>query len=136
MAMSQSFRRDFQVLEHASFSLMGKWAIGSTGAVGTKTGGKGMSLTRNSTGNYTIQLLGSKGVSARCNAILHCAVSIFVNDTDPTNDTDGHYVKMLAISDSAGTVTFQAQDEAGVVREIPSGGVVTVHLDGRLSSAA
>lgn len=34
--------------------LAGSWAIGSTGAVGTKTCGEGMTLTRTDVGDYTI----------------------------------------------------------------------------------
>lgn len=135
MSMSQSFRPWWGVLEPKAVELMGKWAIGGTGAVGTQTGGQGMSLTRTNVGLYTIQILGSKQVAARLQAILDCHVALFVNDTDPTNDTDAHWVKMLAISDSAGTVTFACVDEAGVVREAPSGAVITVSLKGRQSSA-
>ena len=135
MSMSQGFRPWWGVLEPKMVCLSGKWAIGGTGAVGTQTGGQGLSLTRNSAGNYTIQLLGSKQVAARLQAILDCHVALFVNDVDPSNDTDAHWVKMLAISDSAGTVTFQCVDEAGAAREAPSGAVITVTLFGRQSSA-
>jgi hypothetical protein len=134
--MSQSFRPAWGVLEPKLVTLVGNWAIGSTGAVGTKTGAKGMSLTRTGTGAYTIQLTGANGASVRATNILNCHVALFVNDTDPTNDTDGHWTKMLAISDSAGTVTFQCVDEAGVVREAPSGAVIAVTLHARLSSAS
>lgn len=34
----------------------GKWAIGASGAVGTKTGGTGMTLARTATGLYTLTL--------------------------------------------------------------------------------
>lgn len=105
--------------------LVGKWAIGASGAVGAQTRGTGLQLTRTGAGAYTIQLRHA-GANARANAILHCDVNVYVNDADPTNDTDGHYVKLLAISDTNGTVTFQAQDEAGVVREAPSGAVISV----------
>lgn len=133
--MSQTFRPMWGVLEPRFVILCGKWAIGSTGAVGTQTGAKGMSLTRTGTGAYTIQILGSKKVSGSLQAILDCDINLFVNDTDPTDDTDAHWVKKLAISDAAGTVTFQCVDEAGVVREAPSGAVICVTLRGRQSSA-
>src|SRR4029077_46614 len=99
------------------------------------TGGQGMLLPRTGTGAYTIQVKGSKQVSAAPKAIMNCNVSLFVDDADPTNDTDGHWVKLLAISDTAGTVTFQCVDEAGVVREAPSGAVICATLHATLSTA-
>ena len=130
----QSFKPFWGTLDAKVCKLAGRWPIGATGAVGTQVRGKGMTLTRTGVGAYRINLK-HKGSDARPVAFQHANVSVWVNDADPTNDTDGHYVKMLAISDSAGTLTFQTQDEAGVVREAPNGAVITVEVTYTLSSS-
>ncbi len=130
----QSFKPLWGTLDAKVCVLAGRWAIGGSGAVGTQTRGKGMALTRTGAGAYTLQLR-HKSSNARPVAFLHASVSLWVNDGDPTNDTDGHWVKMLAISDSAGTLTFQCVDEAGVVREAPSGAVISACVVYTLSSS-
>lgn len=132
--MHQSFKPLWGTLDSKVAVLSGKWAIGASGAVGTQTGAKGVSLTRTGAGAYTLQLR-HNGTNARAVAFLHADIGLWVNDTDPTNDTDGHQVKKLAISDSAGTLTFQCEDEGGTVREAPSGAVITVFIVIKLSSA-
>lgn len=134
MALSRDFFPAWGNSEPKTVVLLSKWAIGGTGAVGTQTGSM-MSLTRNSTGNYTVQCLGSGGVSASPKNIMNCSVQLYNSDTDPTNDTDAHFVKMLAIDDTAGTVSFLTVDEGGVTRDPPSGAVISVKLTARLSSA-
>lgn len=134
MAMSQSFCPLYGVLEKGLAILVGKWAIGSTGAVGTKTGGVGLTLARNSAGNYTIQLIGSRGVAARVFSILKPSIDIAVNDLDASNDTDSFRAKLVSVTDSTGAIVFICVDEADVVRELPSGAVVMVNLFVKLSS--
>jgi hypothetical protein len=133
-SMNQSFKPLWGTLDNKVAILAGKWAIGATGAVGTQTGATGVSLTRTGVGAYTLQLR-HNGANARANAILHAAVSVWVNDADPTNDTDGHYVKLKLITDSGSSMTFQVQDEAGVVAEAPSGAVISAVIFAKLSSA-
>lgn len=115
------------------FAITGKWAIGATGAVGTQTRATGLTLTRSGVGAYTLQLRDSNA-DARAVAILFCAVQAWVNDADPTNDTDAHQCKHKLITDSTGAITVQFEDEGGTVRELPSGAVVTVFLTGTISS--
>lgn len=133
--LSQPFKPLRGTSEPETVLLIGRFAIGATGAVGTKTGGQGLSLTRTDVGSYTLQLKGSNNVSAGVPAILHASCSVFNSDTDPSDDTDAHFVKMLAISSSAGTVTIQCVDEAGAVKELPSGGSISFLVAVKLSSA-
>lgn len=131
-AMNQSFKPLHGTLDSKVALLAGKWAIGASGAVGTQTGATGLLLTRTGAGAYTVQLR-HNGANARAVAMLHASVSVWVNDADPTNDTDGHYVKLLAITDSGTSFTFQCEDEAGVVREAPSGAVISMAVYVKLS---
>lgn len=131
--MSQIFKSQVKAIEPETRILAGSWAIGSTGAVGTKTGGSGMTLTRNSAGNYTVQLTGVRGVSAGVPALLYAKAELYVNDVDASNDTDSHAVFSLAKSSSGGTYNFLCVDEAGVSREAPSGAVIAVFAVIKLS---
>ncbi|HEX2612577.1 MAG TPA: hypothetical protein VHO02_03170 [Fibrobacteria bacterium] len=131
--LSQIFKSQVKAIEPETRILVGSWAIGSTGAVGTKTGGSGMTLTRNSAGNYTVQLTGVRGVSAGVPAFLHCQATLYVNDVDASNDTDSHVIWMLSKSASAGTASFMCVDEGGVSREAPSGATISVFAVVKLS---
>lgn len=106
--------------------IAGRWAIGSTGAVGAKSGGKGMTLTRNDVGKYTVQLVDADGTAASVPVILFASAAVFNSDLDASDDTDAHDVRLGAVSDSAGTLVLQAVDEALVAREIPSGASIAV----------
>lgn len=132
--LSQIFKSQVKAIEPETRILCGSWAIGGTGAVGTKTGGSAMTLTRNSAGNYTLQLKGVRGVSAGVPALLHVGVSLYVNDVDSSDDTDAHAINMLAKSSSAGTCSFLCVDEAGVSREAPSGAEISILAVVKLSS--
>lgn len=134
--MNQGFKPAYGVLETGYASLAGAWVIGATGAVGAKLGGQGMTLTRSGTGAYSIQLLGAKGVSVGVYAILHASVVAYNPDTDPSNDTDAHFIKMLDAVDSTGVITFQCVDEAGVVRELPNPAKLKAHVIVKLSKTA
>jgi hypothetical protein len=130
MSLNRVFKRDLAHLDAGAAILAGKWAIGSTGAVGTKTAGLGLSLSRSDVGSYTLQLTGSLGSAGRSKNLVHASIAVLVDDADPSNDTNGHFIKQLAVSDSAGTVTFAIVDEAGAVKEAPSGAVIScaVHI--------
>lgn len=130
----QSFKPLWGTLDAKVCLASGRWAIGASGAVGAQTRAKGVSLTRTGAGLYTLQLR-HKGSNARPVAFLDANISLWVNDTDVTNDVVGHFVKKLAISDSAGTLTFALVDEAGVVAETASGAVITVAIFYTLSSS-
>jgi hypothetical protein len=51
---NRMFRPLKGALDNGLCLLAGSWAIGASGAVGTKTAGVGMTLSRNSAGNYTV----------------------------------------------------------------------------------
>lgn len=134
MTMNQSFRPIWGTLEHKMAILAGNWAIGGTGAVGAKAGGHGLSLTRNSAGNYTVQLLDTEGTATGVPFILYAKASLFNSDANPAGDTDAHAVYEVSFSSSSGTFVFQCVDEAGVAADPPSGATVAVHLDVQLSA--
>lgn len=136
MAYSKIMYSQLMANEPGTALLAGSWAIGATGAVGAKTGGKGLTLTRNSAGNYTVAIKGAGNVAARVPAMLFANAVAYVNDTDPSDDTDGYLVKPLAKSASGGTFSFQVVDEGGVVREVPSGAAIAVFLICKMSSAS
>lgn len=135
MGMNKNFKPMYGVLETGFVTLAGGWLIGATGAVGAKSGGQGMTLVRDDVGTYHIQVTGANGVAAVLPTFLHASVSAFNPDTDPSNDTDAHFVKMLSITASTGQVAFQCVDEAGVVRELPNPAVITAHIDLKVAKA-
>ena len=132
MALSQTFRPAWGVLEPRLVHLVGKWDIGATGAVGTKTGGNGLTLTRTGTGAYTIQLKGSNGVSARAQSILHVSVQVL----DGTGGTTIGVAKLLTVTDSTGAITFKVVPaDATTATELGNPSVIMVSVHARLSSA-
>ena len=132
--MNQSFKPLWGTLDPKVGILSGKWAIGASGAVGAQTGGSGLLLTRTAAGTYRLNLR-HNGANARAVAFLDANISLWLNDADPSDDTVGHQVKKLAISDSAGTLTFQLEDEAGVAAETASGAVISCTVYVKLSGA-
>ena len=112
--------RDFQPpkgsLTRRLVTLSGRWAIGATGAVGTKTNGEGMTLTRNSAGNYTVTL-DDKYVSLAGHSIGYLGIAA----TDLTSHLVSHDVA------SARTVVFQ-YNAAAVATDPPNPGEVHVTL--------
>lgn len=131
--LSQIFKSDVKAIEPLTRILAGSWAIGASGAVGTKTGGSGMTLTRDAAGKYTVQLKGARQVSAGVPAILHATVSVFGQDHDSSNDAAGNMAKLISKSSSSGTVVFDVVDEAGVVAEAASGAEISVMVVVKLS---
>lgn len=129
IAMGQSFKPIWGVLENKTVQLMGSWAIGATGAVGAKTGGTGMVLTRSAQGIYTIQLVGSKGLSARVHDLLYINVNI------TSNDTDRLVAKVKTAVAATGLITFTTFKADGTVEDPPNGGSLSVLVLAKLSSA-
>lgn len=135
VSMSQIFRPFYGTPDDKVAVLHGNWAIGATGAVGTKTGGRGMTLTRTGVGLYTIQLTGSKGAAARVYAILKSDVSVVAN-------TDNlYYIQKKTQVASTGVITIRCYTNVEVVggtpvaAELPSGAVLEVTVAAKLSSA-
>ncbi len=115
--------------------IAGYWAIGASGAVGTKTGATGVKLTRTGAGLYTLQLQGADtSLDARVPYILHCNAKVVVNDSDPTNDTDAMDARELTRDATTGTITIACFDEGGVVRDPASGASLSVLLAVKLSN--
>jgi len=107
--------------------LAGSWAIGSTGAVGAKTCGEGMTLTRTDVGDYTITFadkyvalayvdvqlkqatptdLEAKVVSFTGAPVTTVAITCSVEDhsdgsVDPTDPASGDQLFVLAIVKNA-----------------------------------
>lgn len=98
----------------------GKVAIGSTGAVGTKTG-KGFAVTRTGVGLYTITLDGSGG----CASILYAAAQAVPAAAGATQT-----VTVLTQTASARTITLQCNAAAtvNVASELPSGSVLELFV--------
>lgn len=76
--------------------LAGRWAIGSAGAVGTKTCGEGMTLSRTGTGAYTITLSDT--------FYELCSAQVSVNTTTPASQ--GCIVKPGTYTRASKTYTF------------------------------
>lgn len=110
--------------------MVGKWAIGATGAVGAKTGGIGLALTRSGVGSYTLQLTDQAGNAAGAPFILSVIPTVEEADTNPADDTDAYAARVLSITDSTGAILLQTHDEAFVARDPASGAFlrVVVHL--------
>lgn len=92
--------------------LSGRWAIGAVGAVGAKSCGEGMTLTRTSPGSYTITL----------SDVYYdlCAAHITVNPSTPA--TEGFAVKGGTWTRSAKTYTFTLYDlDTPAVTEMSNG---------------
>lgn len=129
---NHTFRPPLGGLEVDVVELFGNFAVGSTGAVGT-TVGKGItSVTRNSTGQYTILLDGTY------NAFLWGAAGIMSTaDSDPA--TVGVLARLEAQTVATSTPTvviqFYALDD-GAVADPASGAVVYFTLKLRNSSVS
>lgn len=122
-------------LENKMAVLAGNWAIGATGAVGAKVGGKGLTLARTGVGTYTAQITSVGSVAARVPAILSAHFECVTSDADPSNDTDAISTRVLSFVASTGLITFQTFDEAGVVRDPVSGAFIMATVFVKLSSA-
>ena len=131
VSMAQSHRPLYGLLEDKVAIYAGTWAIGATGAVGTQTGGKGLTLTRTGVGLYTIQLTGSKGLAARVQALLHVHFGVVMNDGN------FYQVRAKTAVASTGVITIAAFAEAAgsiAVTELPNGAVLSVCVVAKLSS--
>lgn len=133
--MERAFKPLKGSLDNGVAILSGSWAIGSTGAVGTKTGGGGLTLSRSDVGTYSVQLNGNKGAAAAVSAILFFAANVVTSDADPSNDTAAIMARPLSKSASAGTMGFQTFDEAGVARDPASGAAIQFMCHVRISGA-
>lgn len=121
-------------LENGTAVFSGRWAIGATGAVGAKTGGLGMNLTRTGVGTYRIDLVNSKGVVSKVPAILGVHIAVEEADADPTDDTAAYAGRPLVSTPASGTITLQTHDEAFVARDPASGAFLLVTVFVNLSS--
>jgi hypothetical protein len=133
--MTRAFKPVRGTLDNEVVEFHGNWAIGATGAVGAQVGARGCGLSRSGTGTYVVQLAGLNGASARVPFILAAHPRVVTSDADPSNDTDAIEARVLSFSASAGTVTFQTYDEAGVVRDPASGAYIMLSLYCSLSQS-
>ncbi len=135
VSMARPFKPMHGTLDNGVCEFHGNWAIGETGAVGAQVGANGLGLTRSGTGTYVVQCKGLNGASARVAYILAAHPRVVTSDADPSNDTDAIEARVLSFSASAGTVTIQTYDEAGVVRDPVSGALIMLSLYVSLSQA-
>lgn len=135
VSMSQPHRPLYGVLEDKMSVYVGNWAIGSTGAVGTKVGARGLTLTRTGVGLYKVQLTGSAGLAARVYALLSVRPSVIMNDDH------AYLVKVKTAVAATGVITLRCYTDVEVVggtpvaAELPSGAVLIVEVIAKLSSA-
>ena len=103
--------------------IAGHWAIGATGAVGTQTRAKGLTLTRTDVGLYTLQLTNAGAVACAIPVIAyaHAALIPAAGDVDPTGDTDAVRARVVTSVNTTGVITLALVDEGDVVREAASG---------------
>lgn len=128
MAMNQSKYNQIHHLDAGLVLLAGHWAIGATGAVGAKTAGTGLTLTRTATGDYTITVDATGGVP-----------SIAAAFVDLEEDADQSYdVAMKVSTASAGTVTFTVYvgDASTTPADPPSGSFIHALVVVKNSSVA
>lgn len=112
--------------------MAGRWAIGGTGAVGAKTAGVGLTLTRDDVGLYTVQLT-ANGADASAPAIVFADAQVVNDDSDPSNDTGAIAGRVLTSVASTGVITLTTYDEAGVARDPASGAALCVFVLVKLS---
>ena len=135
VSMSQPHRPIYGVLEDKLAMYVGNWAIGGTGAVGTKVCGRGLTLSRTGVGLYTVQMTGSAGRSARVHDFAMVNVKVIMNDDH------AYYVQIKTAVAATGVITLRCYTDVEVVggtpvaAELPSGAVLQVQVIAKLSSA-
>jgi hypothetical protein len=109
--------------------IAGRVAIGATGAVGTQTG-KGFSVTRTDTGDYTVQVQ-SQGASATVPAILYAHAALAVN-------SDTQFIAQVRVAPTTGavTVTCFANAALDTPADPPSGASLMVYIVAQNTSSA
>lgn len=133
VSMAQSFKPLWGVLENKEVILQGNWAIGATGAVGAKVGGTGLVLTRTGTGLYSVQIVGSKGVSARVHDILYADVRVRIGA-----GTDFIGAAIKAATASTGVITFATFGVVSTtvaIADPPNPSIIDFVVVAKLSSA-
>lgn len=110
--------------------IAGHWAIGATGAVGTQTRAKGLTLTRDNVGLYTLQLTNAGAVACAIPVIAYANAMLLPasGDVDPTNDTDAVRVRVVTAVNTTGVITIALTDEGDVVREAANGARLMVFV--------
>lgn len=131
---AHSYHTSLKHLENGLAVFSGRWAIGATGAVGAKTGGLGMKLTRTGVGTYRIDLVNSKDVVSKVPFVLGVHLAVEEGDADPTDDTGAYAARPLVTTASSGTITLQTHDEAFVARDPASGAFLLATVFVNLSS--
>lgn len=114
MAINSSLQPLRGIASPGCLLVSGRVAIGATGAVGAQIG-KGFTVTRTDTGDYTIQLT-SQGAAATVPAILYADVSLAVN-------SDTNFTPRVRVAPTTGavTVTCFADAALGTPADPPSG---------------
>jgi hypothetical protein len=116
MAIVKRTYDDLKLTQPFVVDIVGKVAIGSTGAVGTATG-KGFVVTRTGAGLYTITITATNGVPA----ILWAHVDVVFATAGNTQTA-----KILTINATTGVVTIQTNDAGtvDVAADPPSGSIL------------
>lgn len=120
MALYRHMYKDLKVTQPFVVDVIGKVAIGASGAVGTATG-RGFTVTRTGAGAYSITLDARNGVP---NILWADAKIVFATGTN----TQSAYV--LTLNATTGVVTVQTND-AGTVdtaADPPSGSILTFRI--------
>jgi hypothetical protein len=121
MAITRKRYPAAQAMQPYLVDIVGRVAIGSSGAVGTQTG-KGFSVTRTGAGLYTISI---SGVNSQVPAILFADVSVgFATGSTPYTAT------VLTMSATSANVTIQvsALSAPGTAADPPSGSFIMLRL--------
>lgn len=101
--------------------IAGRVAIGATGAVGAKTG-KGFTVTRTDTGDYTVQVT-SSGAACTVPAVLFAQATLAVN-------SDTQFIAQVKVAPTTGaiTVTCFANADLTTPADPPSGASLMVFI--------
>lgn len=120
MAIYRHMYKDLKVTQPFVVDVIGKVAIGSTGAVGTATG-KGFTVTRTGAGLYTITLDARNGVPA----ILWADVRIVF-----ATGANTQVANILTMVATTGVITIQTNDAGtpDTAADPPSGSVLTFRI--------
>ena len=102
--------------------IAGKVAIGATGAVGAQTG-KGFTVTRTDTGDYTITVLSQGAAVGGVPAILYANASLLVN-------SDTQFIAQMRTAPTTGAITLTCFADAalGTPADPPSGASLQIFI--------
>lgn len=117
MAINKHLNKDLKISTPFCVAVVGKVAIGASGAVGTQSG-KGFAITRTGAGLYTITITATNGVPA----ILYADVRVVFATANNTQNA-----AILTMNATTGVITLQTNDAGtvDVAADPPSGSILT-----------